>query len=54
MAALSPRAAVRFHLGTTEVGARVVTPGGPLSPGETKPGRVVLERPSWPGRATVS
>jgi selenocysteine-specific elongation factor len=45
MAALSPRAAVRFHLGTTEIGARVVTPGGPLSPGETKPGRVVLDTP---------
>jgi len=45
MAALSPRAAVRFHLGTTEVGARVVTPGGPLSPGETKSGRVVLDTP---------
>jgi len=43
--ALSPRSAVRFHLGTTEVGARVVTPGGPLSPGETKPGRVVLDAP---------
>ena len=38
VATLSPRAAVRFHLGTTEVGARVVTPGGPLAAGETKPG----------------
>ena len=45
VATLSPRAAVRFHLGTTEVGARVVTPGGPLSAGETKPGRVVLDAP---------
>jgi len=44
-AALSPRASVRFHLGTTEVGARVVTPGGALSPGETKAGRVVLDAP---------
>jgi selenocysteine-specific elongation factor len=42
---LSPRANVRFHLGTTEVGARIVTPGGPLSPGETKPARVVLDAP---------
>ena len=42
---LSPRANVRFHLGTTEVGARVVTPGGPLTPGETKPARVVLDAP---------
>jgi selenocysteine-specific elongation factor len=45
IAALSPRAAVRFHLGTTEVGARVVTPGGPLSAGETKPARLVLDAP---------
>ena len=45
VAALSPRASVRFHLGTTEVGARVVTPGGALSPGGTKPGRVVLDAP---------
>jgi len=45
VAALSPRASVRFHLGTTEVGARVVTPGGALSPGETKAGRVVLDAP---------
>ena len=44
-AALSPRANVRFHLGTTEVGARIVTPGGPLAPGETKPARVVLDAP---------
>ena len=42
---LSPRATVRFHLGTTEVGARVVTPGGPLSAGESKPARVVLDAP---------
>jgi len=45
VASLSPRAAVRFHLGTTEVGARVVTPGGPLSAGETKPARIVLDAP---------
>jgi selenocysteine-specific elongation factor len=44
-AVLSPRAVVRFHLGTTEVGARVVTPGGPLASGETKPARVVLDAP---------
>jgi selenocysteine-specific elongation factor len=42
---LSPRAKVRFHLATTEVGARVVTPGGPLTSGETKPARVVLDAP---------
>ena len=42
---LSPRASVRFHLGTTEVGARIVTSGGPLAAGETKPARVVLDSP---------
>jgi selenocysteine-specific elongation factor len=45
LAMLSPRAAVRFHLGTTEVGARIVTPGGPLSAGETRPARMVLDAP---------
>jgi selenocysteine-specific elongation factor len=45
VATLSPRAAVRFHLGTTEVAARVVTPGGPLAAGETKPARLVLDAP---------
>jgi selenocysteine-specific elongation factor len=42
---LSPRATVRFHLGTTEVGARIVTAGGPLAAGETKPARIVLDGP---------
>jgi selenocysteine-specific elongation factor len=45
IAMLSPRAGVRFHLGTSEVGARVVTPGGPLGAGETKAARVVLDAP---------
>jgi selenocysteine-specific elongation factor len=45
VAMLSPRATVRFHLGTTEVGARVVTAGGPLAAGERKPARVVLDAP---------
>jgi selenocysteine-specific elongation factor len=40
---LSPRATVRFHLGTTEVGARIVTAGGPLMAGDTKAARVVLD-----------
>jgi selenocysteine-specific elongation factor len=44
-ASLSPRATVRFHLGTSEVGARVVTAGGPLAAGETKPARIVLDTP---------
>src|SRR5690349_14250048 len=42
---LSPRAVVRFHLGTSEVGARVVTPGGPLAAGETRAARIVLDEP---------
>ncbi|HVB31379.1 MAG TPA: selenocysteine-specific translation elongation factor [Gemmatimonadaceae bacterium] len=42
---LGPRTAVRFHLGTTEVGARVVTAGGPLEPGQTKPVRLMLDAP---------
>ena len=45
VAALSPRATVRFHLGTSEVGARIVTSGGPLAAGETKAARVVLDAP---------
>jgi len=45
VASLSPRATVRFHLGTTEVGARIVTAGGPLVAGETKPARIVLDTP---------
>ena len=45
VAALSPRAMVRFHLGTTEVGARIVTVGGPLAAGETKAARIVLDTP---------
>jgi selenocysteine-specific elongation factor len=45
VAALSPRATVRFHLGTSEVGARIVTAGGPLGAGESKAARVVLDAP---------
>jgi selenocysteine-specific elongation factor len=45
LAVLSPRATVRFHLGTIEVGARIVTVGGPLAGGETKPARIVLDAP---------
>ncbi|HEX5438350.1 MAG TPA: selenocysteine-specific translation elongation factor [Gemmatimonadaceae bacterium] len=42
---LGPRTAVRFHLGTAEVGARVVTAGGPLGAGERKQARIVLDHP---------
>ncbi len=42
---LRPRTWVRFHLGTTEVGARVVTRGGALNPGERRAARIVLDEP---------
>jgi selenocysteine-specific elongation factor len=43
--ALGPRTVVRFHLGTVETGARVVTAGGALEPGQRKHARVVLDEP---------
>ncbi|HEU4563158.1 MAG TPA: selenocysteine-specific translation elongation factor [Gemmatimonadaceae bacterium] len=42
---LGARTAVRFHLGTSEVGARIVTAGGALEPGGRKQARVVLDAP---------
>jgi selenocysteine-specific elongation factor len=42
---LGPRSRVRFHLGTVDVGARIVTPGGALPPGGRKQARVVLDAP---------
>ncbi|HET7456308.1 MAG TPA: selenocysteine-specific translation elongation factor [Gemmatimonadaceae bacterium] len=44
-APLRARTRVRFHLGTVDVGARVVTAGGGLAPGERKPARIVLDEP---------
>jgi selenocysteine-specific elongation factor len=43
--ALGPRTAVRLHLGTSEVGARVVAAGGPLEPGDRRAVRLVLDAP---------
>jgi selenocysteine-specific elongation factor len=43
--ALGPRTVVRFHLGTTETGARIVCAGGALAPGARKEARVVLDEP---------
>ena len=40
---LRARTAVRFHLGTSEVGARVVAAGGALAPGERRGARIVLD-----------
>ena len=42
---LEPRTRVRFHLGTADVGARVVSRSGPLQPGARTAARVVLESP---------
>ena len=43
--AIGPRTRVTFHLGTHDVGARVVTAGGPLAAGARGPARVVLDAP---------
>ena len=42
---LGPRTAVRFHIGTADVGARVVSGDGALAPGERKLARVILDEP---------
>ncbi|HEY2377275.1 MAG TPA: selenocysteine-specific translation elongation factor [Gemmatimonadaceae bacterium] len=43
--ALRARTAVRFHIGTADIGARVVASDGVLAPGERKFARVVLDEP---------
>lgn len=43
--ALGPRTRVRFHLGTSDVGARIVCAGGALRAGERREARVVLDEP---------
>lgn len=43
--ALRPREWVRLHLGTADVGARVVSPGGAVAPGQRRACRVVLQEP---------
>lgn len=40
---VSARTSVRLHLGTAEVGTRVVTAGGRLEPGMRKPARLALD-----------
>lgn len=42
---LGARTRVRFHLGTHEVGARVVSAGGALAPGSRKQVRIALDEP---------
>lgn len=40
-----PRQRVRLHLGTSDVGARIVASGGPLAPGELRAARAILDEP---------
>jgi selenocysteine-specific elongation factor len=42
---LRPRTRVRFHLATSDVGARVVAAGVPVTPGTTRPVRIALDEP---------
>lgn len=42
---LRPRTKVRFHLATSDVGARVVAAGSPVAPGSTRAVRIVLDEP---------
>ena len=43
--ALRPRTRVRFHLGTNDVGARIVALGGVIEPGDTAGARLILDEP---------
>jgi len=43
--AVSARRWLRFHLGTADVGARLIAVGGPLSRGETRAVRILLDAP---------
>ena len=43
--ALRPREWIRLHLGTADVGARVVAGGGELQPGDHRPARIILQEP---------
>ncbi|MDQ4080436.1 MAG: selenocysteine-specific translation elongation factor, partial [Gemmatimonadota bacterium] len=43
--AVGPRHRLRFHLGTADVGARVIAAGGSLRPGGRDAARIVLDEP---------
>ena len=43
--AIGPRSRLRLHLGTSEVGARVVPLDGALAPGAARQARIVVEEP---------
>ncbi len=42
---IRPREHVRLHVGTSDVGARIVAVGGPISPGESRAARAILDEP---------
>jgi selenocysteine-specific elongation factor len=42
---LRPRTSVRFHLGTSDVGGRVIAVGGPVGANSLRPVRIVLDEP---------
>ncbi|HJQ19185.1 MAG TPA: selenocysteine-specific translation elongation factor, partial [Gemmatimonadaceae bacterium] len=42
---LRPRTKVRFHLATSDVGARIVAAGSPIAPGTSRTVRIVLDEP---------
>lgn len=42
---IRPRERVRLHIGTSDIGARIVAAGGALSPGESRAARVILDEP---------
>lgn len=43
--ALSSRTNVRLHVGTVEVGARIITSAGRLAPGDSRPARIRVDAP---------
>lgn len=42
---IRPREHVRLHVGTSDVGARIVAVGGPIAPGEARAARAILDAP---------
>lgn len=42
---IRPREHVRLHVGTSDVGARIVAVGGPIEPGESRAARAMLDEP---------
>jgi selenocysteine-specific elongation factor len=42
---IRPREHVRLHVGTSDVGARIVAAGGALGPGESRAARAILDEP---------